>query len=95
MTHHKSQEHPPVSIRTAADPHLTADAKWEQIIMELRACSDMRADGWDDLAVARYLSGECSASELEQIEQAIGQSPGLGACIVLAQQSLGDIESAA
>jgi hypothetical protein len=92
---HKSQEHPPVSIHTPADPHPATDAQWEQIVLELRDCRDSAVDGLDDLAIARYLSGECSAGEREQIEQAIGESPDLADRIVLAQRSLSDIESAA
>jgi hypothetical protein len=85
----------PVSIHTAADRHQATDAQWEQIVVELRECRDKPEDLLDEFAIARYLSGEGCPTEREQIQQAIGQSPVLAECILLAQQSLGDAESAA
>jgi hypothetical protein len=89
------QEQTPVSIHVQSDPRPATDTQWEQIVLELRDCGNSAIDVLDDLAIARYLSGECSASERDQIEQAICESPDLADCIVLAQRSLGDIESAA
>jgi hypothetical protein len=81
---------------TARDnSHQTADPQWEQMVSELRACCNSPSEDLDEMAIARYLSGECSDKERKDIEQAIGRSPDLTDCVVLAREVLDDMEPAA
>ena len=43
---HKSQNRPPVSTHTPADPHPATDAQWEQIVLELRDCRNRPWTAW-------------------------------------------------
>lgn len=75
--------------------HEAADSRWEQIVLELHACGNNFSVELDELAVARYLSGECSEQERREIEQTIGQCSDLTDCVALAQEVLKANEPAA
>lgn len=77
------------------DRHETADPQWEQLVLELRASCNNAPEDLDEIAVARYLSGECSEQERREIEQIIGQSSDLTDCVALAQEVLKEKEAAA
>lgn len=71
-----------------ADRNETANRQWEQLVSELLACSDGRKEGFDEMAIARYLSGTCSEEERREVERMIGQSSDLADCIALAPEVL-------
>jgi len=56
--------------------------------MELRASRNNSPEDLDEIAVARYLSGECSEEERREIEQTIGQCSDLTDSVALAQEVL-------
>lgn len=74
--------------------------QWEQMVVELLVSRDNRppdpgkSDGVE-MAIARYLSGGCSAEERVEIERAIARSPELSECIALAREALAKTEAAA
>ena len=80
-------------------PHGQSSAKqWEQMVLELIACSNHRPGDpgrFDEVAIARYLSGRCSSEEQGEIERAIAKSPELSECIALASEALAKSEAAA
>ncbi|NQU20458.1 MAG: hypothetical protein HQ567_04185 [Candidatus Nealsonbacteria bacterium] len=82
---------------TEAVPEQRRDAQWERLVDELRACQSQPSteEEIDELAIARYLSGECSDQEREEIDAAIKQSSGLAKCIALTRELFNDRESAA
>ena len=60
-----------------ADPPFTADG-WEDFVGEIREVYSEDAADWgglDDVTIARYASGECSADELDQIGQTLNRHP--------------------
>jgi hypothetical protein len=72
--------------------------QWEQMVVELLASCDNRPPDpgkYDDVAIARYLSGGCSSEEHAEIEQAMAKSPELSECVALARQVLAKTEAAA
>jgi hypothetical protein len=72
--------------------------QWEQMVVELLASGDKRPPDpgkFDDVAIARYLSGGCSSEEHAEIERAMAKSPELSECVALARQVLGKAEAAA
>jgi hypothetical protein len=72
--------------------------QWEQMVVELLASCDNRPPDpgkFDEVAIARYLSGGCSSDECAEIERAIATSPQLSECVALARQVLAKTEAAA
>jgi hypothetical protein len=91
-----SQIHAKGTPGTTGDaPGQTSDPQWEQLVLELHACCDNQSRQADEIAAAKYLSGECSEGERQEIEQAIDPSLNLPDCVILAQSVLRDMESAA
>jgi len=75
-----------------------ADKQWEQMVLELIACSHpspSEPGRFDEVAIARYLSGRCSSEERTEIERAIAKSPQLSECVALARKALPKTEAAA
>ena len=72
----------------AADQNEMANPQWEQLVSELLACRDSRKEDFDEMVIARYLSGKCSDEERREVEQTIGQSSDLSDCIALAPEVL-------
>ena len=85
--------------RQPGSPHGQVVGKqWEQMVVELLASGDNRPPDpgkFDDVAIARYLSGGCSSEERTAIECAIAKSPELSECVALARQVLAKTEAAA
>jgi len=71
---------------STADRNETANHQWEQLVSELVACSDGRKEDFDEMAIARYLSGKCSEEERREVERMIGRSSDLADCIALAPE---------
>jgi len=73
----------------------SVDPRWEELVLGLRAAAADWLNGPDEIAIARYLSGDCSAEESREIEQALRQSSDLRECVALAQEALKQREAAA
>ena len=72
--------------------------QWEQMVVELLAsCDDRPPDPgkFDEVAIARYLSGGCSSEESAEIERIMARSPELSECVTLAREVLAKTEAAA
>ena len=90
------------SAITPSQPESTccqvASKQWEQMVVELLAsCATCPPDSgkFDDVAIARYLSGGCSADECGEIERTMARSPELSECVALAREISGKTEAAA
>ena len=85
--------------RQPQSPHGQVVGKqWEQMVVELLAsCGDRPPDPgrFDEVAIARYLSGGCSSEEHAEIERAMAKSPDLSECVAVVRQVLGKTEAAA
>jgi hypothetical protein len=71
---------------------------WERVAAELRACREAQHKAWgdvDNIAVGRYLAGEASATEREQVEQALEELPDLRLLTELVRGVLADCEPVA
>ena len=95
-TDHDSQ------IRVKGAPAATGDSShsgvnphWEQMVLEIRECCDKPAHDSDEMAIARYLAGDCAESERKELEQTVAPSLDLSDCLVLARNVLQDHEPAA
>ena len=84
-------------IRTPGDRHDTrgfptqaADSPWNRLLRDLGTRCDGRptAETIDEIAVARYLAGQCSEGEREAIERAIEHCPELRTCIEVIREAL-------
>jgi hypothetical protein len=97
MSRNQDLEYQAASALTAAktDQGESVDPRWEQLLLELSESSSDCPSNLDEIAIARYLSGECSNEERREIEQVIGQSSVLAECVSLAQEVLDAREAAA
>ena len=87
-----------VSRQPESPAERVACKQWEQMVVELLAAGDNRPPDpgkFDEVAIARYLSGGCSSEEHAEIERAIARSPELSECVALAREALAKTEAAA
>jgi hypothetical protein len=95
----RSRSHSAASSRPLEIPAgKVASKQWERMVVELLASGGDRPPDpgkFDEAAIARYLSGNCSAEERAEVERAIAQSRELSECVALARAVLGSTEAAA
>ena len=95
----RSQSHSAAaSGHSESPPGQVVGRQWEQMVMELLASCDNRPPdpgGFDDVAIAQYLSGGSSSAECAGIERAMAESPALSEGVALARQALAKTEAAA
>lgn len=98
-TNPRSQFRPATTPQQPETPEgQSADTQWEQMVLELIACSDAcpcNPGNFDEATIAGYLSGRCLPEERDEIERAIAKSPELSECVALASQALTKGEAAA
>ena len=76
------------------DTRHAVDPKWQGLVLEL--CTPNNSPrNLDEIAAARYLSGQCSERERDDLEETIGGSQSLDENVALAREVLKDMESAA
>ena len=69
----------------------TQSGGWEKILVELRAYRDNERKTWgetDDIAIARYLSGRCTADERQAVENAMASYPAVRQLVDFVRQAL-------
>ena len=71
------------------------DRKWEALVMEILASPGNRPQDLDEVAAARYLSGQCPDEERKHLQKTIAGCPSLTDNLALARQVLQDMEPAA
>jgi hypothetical protein len=66
-----------------------SDAEWARIKSELVAYRDQRRQAWgnlDDITLARYLAGEATAAEAEQVRRAMDEHPKVRECVAIVRE---------
>jgi hypothetical protein len=69
--------------------------QWERVASELRACRESQRRAWgdlDDAILGRFLAGEASSAESEQVEAALARHPELRAMTELVRDVLGEVD---
>jgi hypothetical protein len=72
-------------------------SQWERVAAELRACREAQQRAWGDIdntTLGRYLAGEVTTEEHEQIEQALNELPELRKLTDLVRDVLSETEAA-
>src|SRR5262249_20836460 len=69
---------------------------WDRVAAELRACREAQQRAWGDLdntTLGRYLAGEATTDEQQQIENALDELPELRKLTELVRDVLGESET--
>jgi hypothetical protein len=84
-----------IKRRVAMGSEKVGGAPWERVASELRACKESQQHAWGDIdntTLGRYLAGEVSGAERQQIEQALQERPELRKLTDLVRDVLAEFE---
>lgn len=76
---------------SGADKAGAAQARWANVAAQLKQYRDQQRASWgnvDDALVAKYIAGEATDAEKEQVETAIKDNPNIKQAIEVIQEVL-------
>lgn len=87
-----------VNPQVIADATMSVEDQWATLASELHAQRLAQHAVWgelDELLLARYLAGECTAEEIAQVEQSRAGYPRLADCLTMVRDLLNDANKSA